>query len=95
MLRPYGELRADRTRRGGTAPQPGSVLLADDFQDAGAGQLPKASPNENLYHFGYQDGEYISQRISTEGTPYATVLLHGTYRDQRSVEVVEAGAIVP
>ncbi len=62
-----------------STPAPGTVLLADDFNDPARGQLPRASPDESLYHFGYQDGEYVSQRISMDGTRYATVLLPGTY----------------
>jgi hypothetical protein len=60
-------------------PVPGTVLLADEFDDPVRGRLPRASPDETLYHFGYQDGEYASQRVSMDGTRYATVLLPGTY----------------
>ena len=73
----WAQTEPDDTSR--APPLAGTVLLADDFNDPAAARLPRSSPDESLYHFGYQDGEYVSQRISTEGTRYATVPLPGTY----------------
>lgn len=50
----------------GEPPPPGTVLLADDFDDPDAGWLPTSSPQPDRYLRGYEDGEYFIQKTTRQ-----------------------------
>ncbi len=44
-------------------PVPGSILLADSFDDPGQGYLPRASTQAAHHFMGYEGGEYVLKQI--------------------------------
>ena len=62
-------------------PAPGTVLLRDTFDDPSAGLLPRDSFFPDQYRRGYEDGEYVIQRVDPESTLFPFASLPGSYGD--------------
>jgi hypothetical protein len=55
------------------------VLLADSFDNAEVGQLPRVSARPNDYIFAYERGEYVINKINAALPAAPIVFLPGTY----------------
>src|SRR5581483_599674 len=61
---------------------PGSVILADSFDDSTAGVLPTAlSPSPNQWTRGYENGQYRIRQLDPRYPSTPTVDLPGAYAD--------------
>ena len=74
---PRGELAA----AGAAAAAPGAVLLADDFDDADGGVLPKQSAAPEQTQFGYGAGEYFIRDVDPGVGGGRLVVVPGVYAD--------------
>jgi hypothetical protein len=57
------------------------VLLADDFERAEAGRLPRVSSRPNDYLFSYDAGEYVINKINAELPAAPIVFLPGEFEN--------------
>lgn len=73
-----GRVFAQAAGEGSPPAAPGTVLLADNFDDAAAGVLP-AAPRGSPHEFGYEGGEYFLRRVNPDTTRLATLELPGSY----------------
>jgi hypothetical protein len=55
------------------------VLLADNFESAEAGQLPRVSARPNDYVFSYDRGEYVINKVNPALPAAPIVFLPGSY----------------
>jgi hypothetical protein len=58
---------------------PPGVLLADNFERAEAGQLPRTSSRPNDYVFNYDRGEYVISKINPALQAAPMAILNGPY----------------
>jgi hypothetical protein len=58
---------------------PPGVLLAEDFERAETGQLPRTSSRPNDYVFNYERGEYVITKINPALQAAPMVILNGPY----------------
>lgn len=62
-------------------PNPPGVLLADNFERAETGQLPRTSARPNDYVFSYDGGEYVINKINAALPAAPIVFLPGSYEN--------------